>query len=514
MKNCPYLILILLLVACQPTPQKEKVLDTADKQALLSQAEQMSLKGQVKLVIETIDESLNSEPFDIDWSETYIYSYISEEQGIVPQMWMMPDEVDEYVPMDDDDEFLVDEDGEVIVPDEDDISYEDADEEGDFDIEPSLVIYEERGSHQEDETPLVQYWFDEKGDFTHIGYYGADNGAAERKETYKYDDKHQMLEHKVLDSDGKIINSYTSQFDSLGNEVYTESFSIYSNDGEVRKTNTTYTMDSKLFRSETTVRGKVVGLSEHQYDEHGNCIYSSYKGSYSNSSKMEYNSDDKLVKETTYNAAGKVQTINSYLYDNRSNMTQSLLTSYYDNPDGEEVQHVVCEYDNRGNCTKYSTYYYGKLENEEISKFDANNNVIYNHLTYFDYVDDTTIDTIVTVTTYKYNKQGLLLQTTYCSGDRGNVLIRITNSYTADGQIKEERVYRTSLLEERFCGKGNAPERLVERRVYTYDSHGNWIKKEYFNTIRRDEDCGRRGETREDYEEVLTGSRTRRIEYY
>ncbi|MBR1809965.1 MAG: hypothetical protein IJ776_11370 [Paludibacteraceae bacterium] len=508
MKRLPYLfMLLMLLAACNQTPQGNNDSEKQQDERILSSAEQLQLRGPVKLVIETIDENINYEPFDIDWTQTYYYRYISEEQGFVPKELMGPDDVDTYVTASEDDEFLVDEDGEVILP-EDDLAYDE-----DYQIGPEIGIFEERGTYAGDEGSLVQYWFDEKGDFTEIRYYGAEaDSKMQRKEAFKYDDKHQQLAHFYYGEDGKLGSSYKSQYDSLGRETYYEYFSMDYNNGQVEKTAKTYNEDGNLLKSVTTVLGKQVGTMEYRYDEQGNCIYSHSEGrGYQYTSETEYNAQNKVVKETSYKSDGSIQNITSYLYNDKGNATESLMTSYLSKNEGEEVRHTIREFDKRGNCTKLTDYYYGELESIVDSRYDGNDNIVYYRSQYFS--EDGT-DTTVYESTFKYDKKGQNLETVTKSSDRGNVRIRTTCSYTDDGQLKEQRTYKTSVLEERFCGKGKAPERLVERVVYTFDSHGNWIKMEYFNTLQRDEDFNSKGETREDYEQVLTGSRTRKIEYY
>jgi|GEM_PF-1987149 len=508
MKKLSYLLMLLVLVACNQNSQNGDNNAESETEKHYSQAESMNLKGKVRLVIESYEDAIGN---DVDWQTTYHFFYASEEQGFAPEQFVFDDETTEYAEAPADDEFLVDENGEVILPVEE-AEGEESEEDLYYD-EPDLELYY-RYTSAEEETPLIHMWFDEKGDYTEVRYY-ANEGSAVRKEIYKYDDDHRMLSQQIFDEDGKISLSNKMEYDSLGNEIYNESFAMGYNDGEVQKTRSTYNQQGNLLNAVTTVLGKQVSLREYKYDDKGNIVYNHSEGrGYSFTQLSEYNAEGKVVKETQLKLDGSVQNITTYKYDNLGNNVERTMTSFLDKPEGEELSRVLMQYDKQGNCIKSENYYKGKLEMIDRCQFDSRGLVIFSSNEYYtDY--ESYSDTTSTLSMYKYNKNGDCVESIFQSSERGNVRIRTTSEYTSDGLLREQRTYETSQLEEQFCGKGKAPERLVERLVYTYDSHGNWIKQEYFNTIIADEDFTKaKGETRDKYEELSTGVVTRRIDYY
>ncbi len=497
MKQLPYFLATLLLISCTQKQQTHEsaanaVCTIADK----SQAEQMGLKGRVRFVIESVDELLTPVNFFFEWPETYHYRYISEEQGFNPYL---SDDDDVYEPAP----------AEYVVEDGEDDEY--------WESEPDLGLYEARSELYDNEYPLRHYWFDEKGDITETRYFGLEGGCI-NKTLQTYDDNHHCLIKTEYGEDGKLTDSYKAQYDSLGRLVYYENFLVFVNSGEVEKHHLAYNEQGKLLTDIATILGKEVEKREFRYDEQGNCIYRFAQGrGYHNHYETIYNEHNKPVVEYTFNPDGTVQFKDEFFYDRHGNEKEKIVLSYFSNPEGDTVIHDFSEYNHHGNCTRFTEYFEGNLEQQEETKYDAYDNVIYLHsLSYSGNERD--LDFVESVSTCSYNSRGKgkLAEDTYVSNFTENVSVRHLYFYNSNDSLCEMHTYKTSLLEKNIYGEEHTPQRLVERKKITYDSHGNWIQIQYYNTlIDYNETLGEgNSDTRKNYNEVLTAQRTRMIEYY
>ncbi|HBS85941.1 MAG: hypothetical protein A2W91_08700 [Bacteroidetes bacterium GWF2_38_335] len=168
---------------------------------------------------------------------------------------------------------------------------------------------------------------------------------------YKYDDKNKSVECTTLKLD-KSINVIISKFDAKGNETAT--YKKCPNDSIILRTIVKNVYDEKENLIEKSINNSDGSLNykyTYKYDDKGNMIEKcgSCCGNYSDKRIYIYNEKGIAIEMSFYNSNGKLET--NEKYDDKGNLIE--MTWY--KPNGKKISgksSIQYEYDQKGNWIK------------------------------------------------------------------------------------------------------------------------------------------------------------------
>lgn len=196
--------------------------------------------------------------------------------------------------------------------------------------------------------------------------------------------------------------------------------------------------------------------------------------------RVEFDRDGRLRKETFYSADGKVSSITEYAYDENGLLTEEKKTVR-----GSVFSRDVYEYDENGNQTAYISYDGdGKAQSKWETAYDADGNVIAS-LSYTDGKLDGKFE-------YAYDENGREMMWKWYDPD-GRETVRVETAYDANGRKStvaryesgEFRLYNEYVyspegwLTEIASYDEDGVRSVIE--THTYDENGNQTGEAYYD---------------------------------
>lgn len=354
-----------------------------------------------------------------------------------------------------------------------------------------------RGKREKKVSMLTERYFDIEGRVVEERY-------RKRKHinriTYSYNKRGNCVERCEYDYEHVLFFRYRYKYDRWGNQVEEQCFNPNGTLSHSRtsKYNAAGKELEKRFR-----KGERADLMSYNYDEHGNIVEECRQVNGKIEVRYSYQYDERgnKIKETIFDPEGNNNSqILTYRYDSRGNIVEEdmfdsagkLLMRYTFAYDDSNRRIQRCQYDADGNFSGSDTHY-DPNGNKACERWYDSNNKRCGH------------------TDYRYNAQGLLIEETMHHGilvpsqqelslDGEEIIqhtrfsfkdtaidYRYTHSYNDNGTRAESKeIHYDSDDNEiqynlkKFNLQGNLIEESQDKTqdLYTYDSIGNWIRKE------------------------------------
>ena len=317
----------------------------------------------------------------------------------------------------------------------------------------------------------------------------------------EYDEPYHISAIKIYDKNGNF-KGYDSRDEKLNNG--TEEYfggGNYNDDGTLSGENIkkVYSPDFKTCYDytysdqwKTLDRYCVLDVEEYSYsyDKYSYTSIHSLRGTLYDadgtkygSLEYEYDSYNRLIKTTQYNASGGLYWVQEYeFYPNKKGWEQQYVkkyttTDYY--YDGTQGSKIVEEYDENGNYLKTTFYENNKMINSMVYEYDSKgNNVKKTNISSNNKPTD--------ITVFEYDIYGNKTKETYFYGNGNrygwvtctyNTNNNVLNStyYDADGNIIQTYDYEYDKNENitRYCDNNGYD---VYEELHEYDENGNEIK--------------------------------------
>ena len=185
-----------------------------------------------------------------------------------------------------------------------------------------------------------------------------------------YDDKGGLIEYVKYEVDGTIYKTIKNLLNKNGDLIKREVFDNHYNIKYYILTEFDNN-DSVQFYRTYSASDDLTDVQENQYDSMGNIVLILRTDITSKSifkTTHKYNSKNQLINRTTYNSDGMVQDSRTFIYDDKGNEIESVLTR----PSGDYTKFV----------SKYDKY------NNLITQYWFDDKGTQEHLTSFSYIYD------------------------------------------------------------------------------------------------------------------------------
>ena len=298
-------------------------------------------------------------------------------------------------------------------------------------IKNNMISYEEgeRGNrvktiwyeYEFGETFNVERYYNEHEKLIEAIYYG-ENGNISRKRTWKYDDKGNLIERIVYNSNSKE----TWKYDDKGNLI---EHIVHNSKGNISRKRT----------------------RKCKYDDKGNLIehieYNS-KGNISWKNTSEYDNQGNLIEDIVYNSKGNI----TRKYDDKGNRIEHIRC----NRNGKIVFKETWKYDSQGNKMEEYKGRDGKKWQETFSKFIYENN-------------KTTIEKVI------YSDGNISGEETWRYDEKGNLIEVLERKKQNTGKWKEE------LIKYEYDDQDNWIQEMIFKQRGKKQIISKWVQEiEYY----------------------------------
>ena len=156
--------------------------------------------------------------------------------------------------------------------------------------------------------------------------YGLSNGDTCTAE-YEYDSNGNKTEVRVYRKDGTLIHTYSYKYDDMGTLIEETARSIYATS---KPTTSVYEYDDRgnvilrTWYQNTSASGPIYSEHYYEYDEQNQLIYERWGYDWGGETEItyenEYDSNDRLVKQTSLSLKNNYVHMYEFEYDNNGNM--------------------------------------------------------------------------------------------------------------------------------------------------------------------------------------------------
>ncbi|OHX63932.1 hypothetical protein [Flammeovirga pacifica] len=269
--------------------------------------------------------------------------------------------------------------------------------------------------------------------------------------------------------DGKIIKGGRYRYPHLGSDYITK----YNIDGNTEEY--TYYASNDTLKGQTcceyNINGKLVQVldydSEYQlfskkiykYDAQSNLIEESYLQGKKllKQIKYKYSKRGKLIEEVFKDQFSNGKT--KYVYDAKTDLK---IEEHYYNRKDSLYSKAKFTYNDNNILLEKAVYQYGKHYKGDVYTYDENENLI----KHFDFSKNSTIGYEHT-NTYKYNEKNQKIEKKLVSANE--LRNHIIYEYDDAGNVIKEEI---------IVDRGSKD--ITRKTLISYDNHGNWLTKTYF----------------------------------
>ena len=344
------------------------------------------------------------------------------------------------------------------------------------------------------ENARIQYIFNEKGDLINeMSFLITAKKNPTSQYNYTYDDHHRMLRADHIDENLALTDYRIIEYNEAGQETKnyfwmagekSHTWLYTYNEKNERPTRIEFYINDALQSTNEIILdsdGKAIEELYTSPEWHQRCVNAYY---------TEGKAKGELYSQTCYTDGIKPERISYTLYSD--DMSEKCLFDVTSK--GDTVNFHLIKMDKEGREI-YDAYY---PEKEELpisvytNEFDKHGNIIA-----YEFIGQELTDNYSGRSTF--DKKDREISCEMINLRHGPIKTRTETVYAANDHIERYDIYMTAL--EAADDEGSGIERLVQRELYFYDAHDNWIKHEVYYVDTENN-------------ELLMASQTREIEYF